>query len=149
MSAVVSQPGGGTALNVLGNAITILVHGRGTGGVVSVIESADLPGGGTPPHIHRREDETFRVLEGEYEFQCGDRTFRAGKGVTIFAPRGVPHSYRNIGSVPGLLLIAITPAGFEEFFEEIGALPAQEQVISRVVETGARFGLEFPPPPGG
>jgi uncharacterized cupin superfamily protein len=25
-------------------------------------------GGGPPPHIHRNEDETFYVLEGEVEF---------------------------------------------------------------------------------
>jgi hypothetical protein len=43
----------------------------------------------------------------------------------------------------------ITPAGFEGFFEEIGALsPQQQQEIPRVIEIGKKFGLEILPPPG-
>jgi hypothetical protein len=35
-------------------------------------------------------------------------------------------------------------------FEETGALtPQQQQDIPRVIEIGKKFGLEFPPPPGG
>jgi hypothetical protein len=42
----------------------------------------------------------------------------------------------------------ITPAGFERFFEEIGALsPQVQQDIPRVLEIGKKYGLEFPPPP--
>lgn len=102
-----------------------------------------------PPHIHQREDETFQVFEGEYEWTVGAETFVAGRGTTIFAPRGVPHSYRYLGREPGRLLCVITPSGFEGFFEEIGAMtPEQQQDIPRVMEIGAKYGLEFLPPPG-
>jgi hypothetical protein len=44
-------------------------------------------------------------------------------------------------------MCVITPAGFEGFFEEIGAMPPQEQQdIPRVLEIGKKYGLEFPPP---
>jgi mannose-6-phosphate isomerase-like protein (cupin superfamily) len=111
-------------------------------------ELHDVPGGGPPPHIHHREDETFQILEGEYEWKVGGKTFIAQKGTTIFAPRGIPHTYRYLGKTPGRLLCVITPSGFEAFFEEIGALsPQQQQDIPRVIEIGKKYGLEFPPPP--
>ena len=59
---------GGRKVNVLGIPMVIRIHGHDTGGIVSAVESHDVPDGGPPPHIHSREDETFQVLEGEYEF---------------------------------------------------------------------------------
>lgn len=140
---------GGKRLNVLGIPLTIRIHGRDTGGAVSVVESHDQPGGGPPPHIHHREDETFQILEGEYEFMVGDKKFVAQKGATIFAPRGIPHTFRCISKTPGHLSCAITPPGFEGFFEEIDALsPQQQQNIPRVVEIAKKYGLEFLLPSG-
>jgi len=139
---------GGKQVNILGIPMVIRIHGRDTGGVVSAVESHDVPGGGPPPHIHHREDETFQVLEGEYEWTVGAKTFVAKKGATIFAPRGIPHTYRYLGRTPGRLMCVITPAGFEGFFEEIGALsPPQQQDIPRVMEIAKKFGLEILPPP--
>src|SRR5580765_4323815 len=124
----------GKKVNVIGNALNIRIHGRDTGGVLSVVESVEQPGGGPPPHIHHREDETFQVLEGEYEFTVDGKTIRAQEGATLFAPRGVPHTYRYLGKTPGRLMVTRTPAGFEEFFEEVGALTPQQQEIPRVME---------------
>jgi quercetin dioxygenase-like cupin family protein len=146
MKPIISPSDSPTNLNVLGIPMIIHVHGRDTAGVVSAVESHDVEGGGPPPHIHQREDETFKIIEGEYQWTVGDQTFIAGKGTTIFAPRGVPHTYRCL--VPGRLLCVITPSGFEEFFEEISAMsPAQQQEIPRVLEIGGKYGLEFLPPP--
>ena len=140
---------GGKTVNVLGKPMVIRIHGRDTGGVVSVVESHDAPGDGPPRHIHHREDETFQILEGEYEFMVGGKTIPAKPGTTLFAPRGIPHTYRYLGQTPGRLMCVITPAGFEGFFEEIGALsPQLQQDIPRVLEIGKKYGLEFPPPPG-
>ena len=147
MTPILISAGEGKAVNVIGNAITIRLHGRDTGGVLSVVESVDQPGGGPPPHIHHREDETFQVLEGEYEITCDGKTFIARKGATIFAPRGVPHSYRYVGGTPGRLMVTLTPAGFERFFEDVGTLSPQQQAIPTVIEIGKKYGLEFLPPP--
>src|SRR4029078_7311716 len=148
MNPILIPNNGGTKLNILGIPMVIRVYGRNTGGVVSAVESHDVPGGGPPPHIHHREDETFQVLEGDYEWTVGGKTFVAGKGTTLFAPRGVPHTYRYLGQTPGRLMCVITPAGFEEFFEQIGALTAQpQQDIPRVMEIATQFGLEILPPP--
>jgi hypothetical protein len=45
-------------------------------------------------------------------------------------------------------MVTLTPAGFEGFFEEVGALSPQQQEIPRVIEIGKKYGLEFLPPPG-
>ena len=139
----------GKAMNILGIPMLIRIHGRDTGGVVSVVESHDVTGGGPPPHIHHREDETFQILEGDYEFSIGGKTILAKPGTTLFAPRGVAHTYRYLGQTPGKLMCTITPSGFEGFFEEIGAMtPQQQQDIPRVMEIAKKFGLEILPPPG-
>jgi quercetin dioxygenase-like cupin family protein len=139
---------GGKQVNVLGIPIFIRLHGHETGGVLSVVESIDLPGGGPPPHIHHHEDEPFQVLEGDFEFSVAGKTIIAKQGATVFAPRGVPHTYRYLGQAPGGLMCIITPSGFEGFFEEIGAMNAQQpQDIPRVMEIANKFGLEFLPPP--
>ena len=104
---------GGKALNILGIPMLIRIHGRDTGGVVSVVESHDVPSGGPPPHIHHREDETFQVLEGEYEWTVGGKTFIAKPGATIFAPRGIPHTYRYLGQTPGRLMRIIAWQGLK------------------------------------
>ena len=147
MQPIHTPSAGGRKVNVLGIPMVIRIHGRDTGGVVSAVESHDVPAGGPPPHIHHREDETFQILEGEYEWTVGGKAFVAQKGATIFAPRGVPHTYRYLGQTPGRLMCVITPAGFEGFFEEIGALaPQQQQDIARVLEIARKYELEFPPP---
>ena len=126
--------------------MVIRLRGADTDGLVSVVESHDLAGGGPPLHIHHREDETFQILEGEYEWTVGGKTFIAHKGTTIFAPRGIAHTYRYLGKAPGRLLCVITPSGFERFFEEISALnPKPQQDIPSVIEIGKEYGLEFPP----
>ena len=148
MIPIQMPPDGGKKVNILGIPMLIRIHGRDTGGVISAVESHDLPGGGPPLHIHHREDETFQILQGQYEWTVGPKTFVAQEGTTIFAPRGVAHTYRYLGKAPGRLMCVITPSGFEGFFEEIGALsPQQQQDILRVVAIAEKYGLEFPPPP--
>ena len=67
MKPILISNDGGKPVNILGIPMLICIHGRETGGVVSVVESHDVPGGGPSPHIHQREDETFQILEGDYE----------------------------------------------------------------------------------
>lgn len=139
---------GGKQVNILGTAMSIRIHGRDTGGVVSAVVTHDQPGGGPPPHIHHREDETFQVLEGQYEFMVDGKTIVAPTGTTLFAPRGIPHTYRCVGQRTGRLLTVITPAGFEGFFEEVGALsPQDQQDIPRLTQIAKKYELEILPPP--
>jgi mannose-6-phosphate isomerase-like protein (cupin superfamily) len=33
-------------------------------------------------------------------------------------PRGTPHTFQNVGTEPGVLLVGVTPGGFEKSFQE-------------------------------
>lgn len=108
---------------VLGSRVIARVRSCDTGGEYSVVEEIVSPGGGAPLHVHHREDEIFYVLEGEFEIQCGERTFTGRRGTQGIAPRNVPHGFRNVGSTPATILMTLRPGGFEGFFDEIDALP--------------------------
>src|SRR5438552_18940959 len=108
MNSIQVPHDGGNKVNILGIPMVIRIHGRDTGGAVSAVESHDVAGGGPPPHIHRREDEMFQVLAGEYEWTVGDKTFIAKARATIFAPRGLPHTDRDVRQPPRRLLFIIT-----------------------------------------
>jgi quercetin dioxygenase-like cupin family protein len=97
-----------------------------SGGHVSVIETTPAPGAGPPLH-HHDFDETFYVIEGELTFRLHDDTVIARPGDVVFAPRGVPHTFANLGEAPARQLIVCTPAGFERHFARLAAQRAGEQ----------------------
>ncbi|MGH9438624.1 MAG: cupin domain-containing protein, partial [Terriglobia bacterium] len=138
------QSSEGRALSVIGEIIHIKLRGEDTGGAFAMFEDVTPPRGGVPPHIHHLEDETFYVIEGEYEFTVGGSATRAGPGTTLFCPRDVPHSFRNIGTGAGRTLTIVSPAGFEKFFEEVDHFGRVEPApLERLVELGQKYGLNF------
>ena len=78
MNPIQVRSDGGKQVNILGIPMVIRIQGRDTGGIVSAVESHDVPGGGPPPHIHHREDEMFYIIEGSVMFVQGTHT-RMGK----------------------------------------------------------------------
>jgi mannose-6-phosphate isomerase-like protein (cupin superfamily) len=81
-----------------------------TGGAYSLFEVTTQPQGGPPPHVQHREDESFYVLEGEYEFlDDGGSNMRAGAGTLIYVPRGNLHAHKNVGEGVGRMLVTQTP----------------------------------------
>jgi quercetin dioxygenase-like cupin family protein len=96
----------------------VLLRGEESDGQVAIV---DLSGGGRPPLHHHDFDEAFYVLEGELTFQLGDEVFTRSAGELAFAPRGVAHTYANLSGAPARVLLVITPAGFERYFDQIAA----------------------------
>ena len=137
-----------------GDHYTFLVTGEESGGAYFAMEALVPPGGGPPPHIHTREDETFYVLAGEIEFLLGDETITAGPGDFVNVPRGTVHRFQNTGAATARLVLTFTPAGIEHWFEEtLERAPNDVDVADvpeNVAEVGARYaaaapryGLEF------
>ena len=129
-------------LEVFGEKIDILVDGSMSHGATLVIVQTCPPGGGPPPHKHTREDETFTVLEGDFELLREGQWVKAPVGDLQFAPRGNVHSFRNAGSTMGRIAIMITPAGMESFFEKLAGLsPASD--MPRILGLFAEYGLSL------
>jgi quercetin dioxygenase-like cupin family protein len=145
-------PGDGATYWGPGDLYRFLVTGEETGGAYFAMEALVPPGGGPPPHIHRNEDETFYVVEGEVDFRLGDDVITAGVGDFVNVPRGSVHCFHNAGSAPMRMILTFTPAGIEKFFEETleRALdPTQtppdniDEVAARYAAAAPRYGLEF------
>jgi quercetin dioxygenase-like cupin family protein len=135
-----------------GDAYRFLVTGEETAGAYFAMEAIVPPGGGPPPHIHRNEDETFYIVEGEVDILLGDETITAGAGDFVNVPRGMVHRFHNAGVATMRMILTFTPAGIEKFFEETleRALdPTQpppdnvDEVAARYVAAAPRYGLEF------
>ena len=65
-----------------GSLMTFLATAEETQGKFALIEAVSRKGNDPPPHIHRREDEIFYVLEGSVVVSVGDR---AGSQVFMYA----------------------------------------------------------------
>ena len=103
-------PGEGKrSLWVLGELLTYKIPSHKTGGAYSLFEVATHPGAGPPPHIHHREDETFYVLEGDYEFLIEGRTLRAEAGFLLYVPKNILHAHKNVGHGVGRMLVSQAP----------------------------------------
>lgn len=149
-SAKVVRPGAGRTVDVLGDRVRLVLGGADTGGAYAIVEQASEPGSGPPLHLHHREEEAFYILEGEYEFKVGEQVIRATSGTYLFAPRGIPHTFKCVGTMSGRVQATITPAGFENFFVEVSGLAAQGPPdLEKVVALARTYGLEIlGPPPG-
>jgi quercetin dioxygenase-like cupin family protein len=125
--------GRGRALDVLSEAVEVKLGGADTGGAYALFEIYCPPGGGFAPlHTHPPQ-ETFYVLEGEFEFYGtgpdGPCATAAAAGSAVHVPAGAPHGYKNVGGAPGRLLAIFEPPGrMQELFEALDRAPAPEQL---------------------
>jgi quercetin dioxygenase-like cupin family protein len=142
----------GRTVAVVGDVYRFLATGAETGGAYAAWEALVLPGGGPPPHIHRREVEGFYVLEGEIVFHLGEDRLVARAGMYALAPIGVRHAFKNESARPARMLITIAPAGLEEMFFEVGvplppgattAPPTTAEEIERLMELAPKYGVEI------
>jgi mannose-6-phosphate isomerase-like protein (cupin superfamily) len=131
------------------------LHFKFRGEALSVTELTAAPQNGPPPHIHMREDESFWVLDGEFSFFLGERTLTAGEGSFVHIPKGTLHTYKNVGSTPGRMIVLLTPGGFEKFWEDLGepatqlttVPPVDPGVIEKAIALAPTYHLQLPLPP--
>ncbi len=136
--------GAGQTLWVAGGRYTVKASGEDTGGAYTLMELLLPPESGPPPHLHTREEESFYILEGALQFQVGEDRVTAEAGAYVKAPRGLSHSFKNVGTAPARVLMLITPPGLENFFAEIsqpaGAAPSA-QSLEKVKAIAPRYGV--------
>lgn len=138
--------------NVLGSRVTVHVDSGVANGRVFVFEERTPPNSGPPYHVHEREDEVIQVQEGRYRFWRGRASFEGGPGTVVYLPRGEPHTFRNIGDTPGLLLVVVAPAAsLQEAFIEVSrrnlALPQDAAAAAEIFNRNGVRILGAPPEP--
>jgi quercetin dioxygenase-like cupin family protein len=144
------------SLWVFGELVIYKTKSEQTGGAYSLFEVATQPGYGSPSHVQHREDESFYVLEGEYEFLVEGRTLRVRTGSLVYVPKGNLHAHGNVGEGIGRMLVSQTPGGLHErFFEEIGeeikegstpTVSEDPPDMERIARIAAEYGIEMPLP---
>jgi mannose-6-phosphate isomerase-like protein (cupin superfamily) len=127
--------------------VRFMIDGAETGGDFSLVEHPMPPRHlAAPLHRHSREDEYSYVLEGRMGALLGDELVYAEAGDLVFKPRNQWHTFWNAGDEPARILEIISPAGFEKYFGEmVDLLAAGPPDIEKLVQLGARYGLEADP----
>ncbi len=116
----------------------VKASGRSTGGNLTLIETTIE--GGPPRHTHTLEDESFYVLTGSLDVECGEDRFQAGPGAFVFLPRNLPHTFRSVEGRATALLIA-TPGGLDEYFAELSAALAANADAAQVRTIQQTYGI--------
>ncbi|MCX6612556.1 MAG: SgcJ/EcaC family oxidoreductase [Acidobacteria bacterium] len=121
--------------------------GENTNGAFGLMEHWMMPPGfASPYHTHHREDEAFYVLEGEVAFVCDGKWLKGGPGTYAFGPRGIPHGFKIVGSVPARMLLLCAPGGFEHFLLEQAtpiADPPSAPDMAKLMELAAKFQIDI------
>jgi quercetin dioxygenase-like cupin family protein len=136
-------------LDVLGEPCLVKLAGGDTDNAVAVVHLTVPKLAGPPLHRHSREDEWFYVLDGELTCEVDGQRFIAGAGASAFAPRGTAHTYQNFNDEAAHLLVMVTPAGVDQFFEDVTALNKglSQPDFAAVEKLMQSYGMELLGPP--
>jgi quercetin dioxygenase-like cupin family protein len=136
---VICRPGESKGITLRGYPMAFLVTGEDTKHT-SMFDWTIPAGFATGRHVHRVQEETFYVLEGECEWHVGDDVVRATPGTYLFIPPGVPHNITNVSEKPARVLMTVSPPGHEHYFEELAKLTAKGAPDAKAIsELRARF----------
>lgn len=120
---VIRMPDENHGVTLKGHPMVFLVTGPHTRHT-SMFDWTVPPGFATGLHVHRVQEETFFVIDGECVWHVGDRTVRATPGTFLFIPPGVPHNITNASGSAARVLMTVSPPGHEHYFEELARLSA-------------------------
>ncbi|QKD06439.1 cupin domain-containing protein [Mesorhizobium loti] len=121
VAPVIRMPHEDKGVMLRGHPMVFLVTGEDTKHT-SVFDWTIPTGFATGLHVHRVQEETFYLLDGECVWQVGDKTIHATLGTFLFIPPGVPHNITNVSEKPARVLMTVSPPGHEHYFEELAKL---------------------------
>jgi mannose-6-phosphate isomerase-like protein (cupin superfamily) len=147
-ASIAIAPDNADRVDLGGIGVTWKIPGAATGERFSVVHHPLAPRAlAAPLHRHAREDEYSYVLEGTLGALLGEDVVTAGPGTWVFKPRDQWHTFWNAGDAPCEIVEIISPAGFEHFFRELGAMVAEAGLPdpARMGELCARYALDMDP----
>jgi mannose-6-phosphate isomerase-like protein (cupin superfamily) len=119
---IVKQPEDGETFFVRENTpITIQVSKKNDSAeTISICTEEIQPGATIPTHKHLNEDEFFIFLKGTGSIEIDGSEFPVRPGTSGLVPRATWHSIHNNSSELLIFTFGYSPAGFEDFFRQIG-----------------------------
>jgi quercetin dioxygenase-like cupin family protein len=146
----------GQALWFLDFLVTFKADSRLTDGGFALIDHRAAKGAASPLHVHRREAESFYILQGDLTIWAGGELIEAPAGSFVYGPANVPHTF-TVKSDEAHFLLLTQPAGFEAFMRAFGQEatsrtlpppPSGPPDIERLAALAAEHGIEILGPPG-
>ncbi len=142
----------GKLFDAVGDRYHFLAEAEHTGGAYAIWHATIAPGGGPPPHIHRREEEGFLVLSGELQFEADGQRLAGASDTFVNLPIGSKHRFWNSSRENAETLIFVAPGGLEKMFQHTGiaiedaaapvTMPTHEEKM-RLIKVAEQFGIEL------
>jgi quercetin dioxygenase-like cupin family protein len=144
--SVLVRPDQGAEHSAMGIRSVAKIKGAQTFGAFSIVEVRLPAGFFVPPHKHEKTSEVSYVLEGKLGAMVGAEELQAGLGAFVVRPKGVPHALWSADGQPVRVLDMYTPAGFEEFGEELAQrFASAPPTFDQLIEIGLRHDVIFLP----
>ena len=115
-------------------------------GSISMCYEELVPGSNIPIHKHLNEDEYFYVTAGSGIFIIDETEFPVKPGTTVFVEKGTWHGFKNNGKESVVFTFGYSPAGFEDFFRQIGTPVGQifkPKPADEFKELARKFGIVY------
>lgn len=144
-SVLVIPPEEGQSVTAFGSTAIFKLTGNDTGGALCWLSPKPHPALGHRLTFMRVTTSWFFVLQGELSSFAGREWVPAAQGSVIFAPRGVPHTFRNADSAPSRHLVIALPSGFDACYERCGEVFAEGEPVDRerLAAIAAEYGYRF------
>jgi len=148
IKGVVRQPEDGETVLVRENTpITIQVSKKKDSVESISICTEDIqPGNKIPVHKHLNEDEFFIFLKGSGTIDIDGVEFPVKAGTSGFVPRATWHSINNNSSEILVFSFGYSPAGFEDFFRQIGTpkgMPFKAKTKEETLAIAEKYGMVY------
>ena len=113
---------------------------------ISICTEKILPKNGIAIHKHLHEDEMFFIQKGSGIFILDEKEISISAGSTAFVPKGTWHGLKNTGTDLLIFTFGYSPAGFEDFFRQIGTLkgiPFKAKTADEIKSIAEKYGMVY------
>lgn len=145
---LVVHDGEGEAVRMRGGTSIVRIKIAKTqgSGSISFLSESFKPGDYVPVHKHMNEDELIFLHKGTGLLTLGEKEYQVSEGAVVIVPKGVWHGLQNTGTANIEMRFAYTPAGFEDYFREVGTAVGQPFVQKTMEERRAiakKYGMTY------
>lgn len=150
--AVLARAGQAEARWLAGSLAEFRLGAPQTGGSLGVVELTMPVGEAIPLHLHRHDDETLIVLDGDLGVWTGDEwegeKHHLERLDVLFVPRGLPHALLALSTAVRVLVVGV-PGGHDEMLRRLSRPapgrrlpPVREPLPEDADEALAAYGVE-------